>query len=64
MMDHHKIDLTVLMRHDELFNAFMEESIEPIWCFELDKPLPIDLPKDEQFDWIYRNAYLIAGGRR
>lgn len=52
-----KIDIPELMRHDELFQAFMEESIEPIWCFELDKPLPIDLPEEEQFDLFY-NAYL------
>ena len=53
-----KIDIPELMRHDELFQAFMEESIEPIWCFELDKPLPIDLPEDEQFDLFYNYAYL------
>ena len=36
----------------------MEESIEPIWCFELDKPLPIDLPEDEQFELFCKYAYL------
>jgi len=44
-----KIDIPELMRNNELFQSFMEESIEPIWCFELDKPIPIDLPEDEQF---------------
>ncbi len=52
-----KIDIPELMRHDEFFQAFMEESIEPIWCFEPDKPFSIDLPEDEQFDLFY-NAYL------
>ena len=52
-----KIDIPELMRIEELFRTFMEESIEPIWCFELDKPLPLDLPEDEQFDLFY-NAYL------
>ena len=46
------------MGYNELFRVFMEESIEPIWCFELDKPLPIDLPENEQFDLFYSHAYL------
>jgi len=53
-----KIDIPELMRIDERFRTFMEESIEPIWCFGLDKPLPIDLPEDEQFDLFYNDAYL------
>jgi len=53
-----KIDIPELMRIEERFRTFMEESIEPIWCFELDKPFPIDLPEDEQFDLFYNNTYL------
>jgi len=41
----------------------MEESIEPIWCFELDKPLSLDLPEDEQFDLFYSRAYLKDNNR-
>ncbi len=47
-----------MMRESELFQIFMEESIEPIWCFELDKPVPIDLTEDEQFDLLYSSSYL------
>ena len=57
-MDDHKIDIVEMMRNNELFRTFMEESIEPIWCFELDKPIPIYLPEDEQFDLFYSHAYL------
>ena len=57
-MDDHEIDITELMSHNELFRVFMEESIEPIWCFELDKPITIDLPEEEQFDLFYSYAYL------
>jgi chemotaxis protein methyltransferase CheR len=57
-MDDHKIDIPEMMRESELFQIFMEESIEPIWCFELDKPLPIDLPEDEQFELFCKYAYL------
>jgi hypothetical protein len=58
VVDDHKIDIPELMGYHELFQVFMEESIEPIWCFELDKPLPIDLPENEQFDLFYSHAYL------
>jgi chemotaxis protein methyltransferase CheR len=57
-MDDNKIDIPILMQNNERFQIFMEESIEPIWCFELDKPIPIDLPEDEQFDFLYSYAYL------
>jgi PAS domain S-box-containing protein len=57
-MNDRKIDMTVLLRNSELFNVFMEESIEPIWCFEFDKPVPIDLPEDKQVDLVFKNAYL------
>ncbi len=41
------------MRNNELFRIFMEESIEPIWCFELDEPISLDLPEDEQFNLFF-----------
>ena len=37
-MSEKKIDIPKLMRSNELFQAFMDESIEPIWCFEFDEP--------------------------
>jgi len=51
------------MRNNELFQTFMEESIEPIWCFELDEPLSLDLPEDEQFKLFYSRAYLKDSNR-
>ena len=63
MVNYDKIDIPELMRNNELFRTFMEESIEPIWCFELDKPLSLDLPADEQFDLFYSRAYLKDNNR-
>ncbi len=57
-MDDNKIDISILIQNNERFQTFTEESIEPIWCFEFDKPVPIDLPEDEQFDLFYSYAYL------
>ena len=51
------------MRNNELFQTFMEESIEPIWCFELDEPFSLDLPVDEQFNLFYSCAYLKDNNR-
>ena len=58
-MSENKINIPELMRNNELFQTFMEESIEPIWCFELDKPISLDLPEDEQFNLFLSRAYLI-----
>jgi PAS domain S-box-containing protein len=58
-----KINIPELMRNNELFQTFMEESIEPIWCFELDEPLSLDLPEDEQFKLFYSRAYLKDNNR-
>jgi PAS domain S-box-containing protein len=41
----------------------MEESIEPIWCFEFDEPLSLDLPEDEQFNLFFSRAYLLENNR-
>ena len=51
------------MRKNELFRTFMEESIEPIWCFEFDKPFSIDLPEDEQFTLFFSRGYLLDNNR-
>jgi chemotaxis protein methyltransferase CheR len=63
MVNNDKIDILDLMRKNELFQTFMEESIEPIWCFEFDKPLSLDLPEDEQFKLLYSHAYLKENNR-
>ena len=62
-MSDDKINIPELMRNNELFQTFMEESIEPIWCFELDEPLSLDLPEDEQFKLFYSRAYLKDNNR-
>jgi len=51
------------MRNNELFQAFMEESIEPIWCFEFDEPIFVDLPEDEQFTLFFSRGYLLENNR-
>ena len=58
-----KIDVPKLMRNNELFQAFMAESIEPIWCFEFDEPISVDLPEDEQFTLFFSRGYLLENNR-
>jgi signal transduction histidine kinase len=47
-----------LRESDERYRAFVANSSEGIWRFELEEPVPVDLPPDEQIDRYYRFAYL------
>jgi PAS domain S-box-containing protein len=43
---------------DERYRAFIEQSSEGIWRFELEEPIPIDLPTDEKIRLAYQYGYL------
>jgi PAS domain S-box-containing protein len=45
-------------RSAERYRAFVANSTEGIWRFELDAPVPVDLPADEQVAALYRGSYL------
>jgi PAS domain S-box-containing protein len=43
---------------EQRYRAFVRNSSEAIWRFELDEPVSIDLSEDEQIDMCYRHGYL------
>jgi PAS domain S-box-containing protein len=43
---------------DERYRAFISSSSEGIWRYELDKPIPVTLPEDEQIELFYQRGYL------
>ncbi len=47
-----------LRESEERYKAFVQRSSEGIWRSELDKPLPITIPEDEQIQHIFQNAYI------
>jgi PAS domain S-box-containing protein len=47
-----------LRESEERYRAFIANSSEGIWRFELDEPVPTDLPEDEQIDLCYRHGHL------
>lgn len=47
-----------LRESEERYRAFVKQSTEAIWRFELEQPLPVDLPVEEQIDHFYEHAYL------
>jgi chemotaxis protein methyltransferase CheR len=51
------------MRNNKLFQEFMNESIDPIWCFEFDEPISTDLSEDEQFTLFFSRGYLVENNR-
>lgn len=44
---------------DELYEVFVSQSADGIWCFSLEPPLPLALPLDEQIAHAYRHAVLV-----
>ena len=47
-----------LRESEERYRAFVANSSEAIWRFELEEPVPIDLDPDEQIALFYRFGYL------
>jgi PAS domain S-box-containing protein len=47
-----------LRRSEERYRAFVRNSSEGIWRFELEEPIPVDAPEDEQIARAYRHGYL------
>jgi PAS domain S-box-containing protein len=47
-----------LRQSEERYRAFIEQSSEGIWCFELEQPVTQGLPIDQQIDAFYQYAYL------
>jgi PAS domain S-box-containing protein len=52
-----------LRESQERYRAFIEQSSEGIWRFELEEPIPVDLPVDEQIDLAYRHGVLAECNR-
>jgi|GEM_PF-1013285 len=53
-----KRTLEAMRTSEERYRAFVEQSSEAIWCVELDVPLPISGPLDQQLDHVYEHAYI------
>jgi PAS domain S-box-containing protein len=47
-----------LRESEERYRAFIANSSEAIWRFELERPITINLPEDEQIEMLYRFGYL------
>lgn len=47
-----------LRKSEERYRAFVEQSSEGIWCFDVERPILVELPEDEQIRQCYRFAYL------
>jgi PAS domain S-box-containing protein len=47
-----------LRESEDRYRAFVEQSTEAIWRFELEEPIPTHLPVEEQIERCYRFGYL------
>ncbi|MFS0517488.1 PAS domain S-box protein [Nostoc sp. UIC 10607] len=47
-----------LGKSEERYRTFLEQSSEGIWCIELEVPISLDCPEDEQIQHFYQYVYL------
>ncbi len=47
-----------LRDNEERYKAFIKNSKEGVWRFELEKPIPVSLPAKKQIDLMYKHAYM------
>ncbi|MFW9264371.1 PAS domain S-box protein [Nostoc sp. CALU 546] len=47
-----------LSKSEERYRTFLEHSSEGIWCIELEVPISVDCPEDEQIQHFYQYVYL------
>jgi PAS domain S-box-containing protein len=52
-----------LIESEERYKAFMAQSSEAIWRFELEKPIPVKSSVKKQLDHFYKYAYLAEGNK-
>jgi PAS domain S-box-containing protein len=45
-------------RAEEKYHTFVKTSSEGIWAYDLEPPLPMDLPAEDQFYLLYESAYI------
>jgi PAS domain S-box-containing protein len=43
---------------DDRYRAFLANSSEGIWRYELDEPIPVTLPEDDQISLFYQRGYI------
>ena len=53
-----RADIERRRQAEERYRAFLEHTTEAIWRFELDEPMRLDLPEDEQIEHFYRHAFM------
>ena len=53
----HKEEKDRLRKSEERYHTFIAQNSDGMWCLEFDRPIPTDLPAEEQRYLIYRHGY-------
>jgi PAS domain S-box-containing protein len=53
-----KRDEDLRRQNEERYHAFVSTNPDAMWRLELEKPVPLSLPEEEQIDMIYRFGYV------
>lgn len=47
-----------IAKEEDRYRTFVQYSSEGIWAYDLEPPLPMDLPVEDQLDLLYERAYI------
>ncbi len=51
-------DVRVRLAAEQRYRAFVEQSTEAIWHFEIEPPMPLELPEETQIDYLLAHAVI------
>ncbi len=54
----HKRTEAALLESERRYRDFISHANEGVWRFELDDPLPIEMPEDKAEEWLLQHAYM------
>ncbi|MBI2419369.1 MAG: PAS domain S-box protein [Ignavibacteriales bacterium] len=54
----HRDTFLALQKSEERYKAFVSQSSEAIWCFEIAEPVDINLPVEKQVELFFEHGYL------
>ncbi|HYF02231.1 MAG TPA: PAS domain S-box protein, partial [Patescibacteria group bacterium] len=54
-IDPHKLTVNALIKNEERYRMFIDQISEGIWRFDIEPPMPVEIPVEEQISFLYKS---------